>query len=48
MGESADCGSNLVPIGKGMNAVPVIPGCEAEFMAQPTTTGYGPVFTPRA
>jgi hypothetical protein len=48
MGESADCGSNLVPIGKGKDAVPVTPGCEAETVAQPTATGYGPVFTPRA
>jgi hypothetical protein len=48
MGESADCGSNLVPIGKGKDAVPVIPGCEAEIVAQPTPTGYGPVFIPSA
>jgi hypothetical protein len=48
MGESADCGSNLVPIGKDKDAVPVIPGCEAEIVAQPTPTGYGPVFIPSA
>jgi hypothetical protein len=42
MGESIDCGSNIVPIGKGKDAVPMLPGCEAEVAPEPTTAGYGP------
>jgi hypothetical protein len=45
MGESADCGSNMVPIGKGKDVVPVVPGYEAEVAPELTTTGYGPSHT---
>jgi hypothetical protein len=46
MGETADCGPHIVPIGKGKDAVPVIPGCEAEVAPKPTTTGYSPPHAP--
>jgi len=51
MGETADCGSNIVPVGKGKDAVPVIPGCGADTPVhsppKPTKTGYSapPTFT---
>jgi hypothetical protein len=38
IGESADCGSNMVLIGKGKDAVPIVLGCEAEVAPEPTTT----------
>jgi hypothetical protein len=46
IGGSVDCGSNIVPIGKSKDAVPMVPGCEAEVAPEPTTTGYGPPPTP--
>ncbi|KAF2830170.1 acid protease [Ophiobolus disseminans] len=44
MGETADCGSNIVPVGKGKDAVPVVPGCGsgAGTESKPTQTGYVP------
>jgi hypothetical protein len=38
MNETADCGSRIVPIGKGKDAVPVIPGCEMDVAPKPSTT----------
>jgi hypothetical protein len=46
MGETADCGSNVVPIGKGKDAVPVVEGCGT--VAKPTSTGYQPPPAPTA
>ncbi|KAF2116478.1 aspartic peptidase domain-containing protein [Lophiotrema nucula] len=37
MGESADCGSHIVPISMGKGAVPVVPGCGCE--THPTSSG---------
>jgi hypothetical protein len=45
MGETADCGSNVVPVGKGKDAVPIVPGCgaaEGRVPPKPTMTGYAP------
>lgn len=39
IGKKADCGFNIVPIGKGKDAVPVLAGCEGENEPQATTTG---------
>jgi hypothetical protein len=46
MGETADCGSNVVPIGKGKDAVPVVEGCGT--VAKPTSTRYQPPPAPTA
>jgi hypothetical protein len=40
IGEKAECGSNIVPIGKGKDAVPIIAGCDGDGGAKPTTTRY--------
>jgi len=50
MGETADCGSNIVPVGKGKDAVPVVPGCGSGIgdKPKPTRTGYKPPPAPTA
>jgi hypothetical protein len=40
IGEKANCGSKIVPIGKGKDAVPVIAGCTGGKEPEATTTGY--------
>jgi hypothetical protein len=48
-GESADCGSNILPIGKGKDAVPIVPGCDCEASST-TKSAYShpPIPTVRA
>jgi hypothetical protein len=41
IGETADCGSNVVPIGKGEDAVPIISGCEESINPTPLSSVYG-------
>jgi len=48
IGESADCGSKVVPIGKGKDAVPIVPGCEAKHEPEPTKSGYASLPTSMA
>ena len=50
MGEKADCGSNIVAVGKGKDAVPVVPGCGSGIgdKPKPTKTGYKPPPAPTA
>jgi hypothetical protein len=47
IGETADCGSNIVPIGQGQNAVPIVSGCEVRIVSTPTSSVYGrpPILT---
>ena len=47
LGESDDCGSNIVPIGKGNYAVPLIPGCGCEGKHD-TRVVYAPPSGPKA
>ncbi|KAH5074748.1 hypothetical protein HBI65_047070 [Parastagonospora nodorum] len=40
IGESPNCGSEIVPFGKGKDAAPRVPGCEAKSEPGPTKSGY--------
>jgi hypothetical protein len=40
IGEIPNRGSKIVPIGKGKDAVPRVPGCEAKSEPEPTKSGY--------